>query len=79
MIQGEAREREAPFPVAPVKSYCQRFKFPLHGRLCIAVNVVYWLLLNMLSCNFCLKDLSQWSFARIDLCTLPKGFFANIA
>jgi hypothetical protein len=24
----------------------------------------------------CLKDISQWSFARIDVCTFPKGLVA---
>jgi hypothetical protein len=56
-----------------------RFEFPLHECLYISVDVLYELLLIVLSCNFCLKNLSQWGFARTDLCTLPKGFFANIA
>jgi hypothetical protein len=37
------------------------------------VDVIHWLLFNILSCNFCLTDISQWSFARVDFCTLPKG------
>jgi hypothetical protein len=34
------------------------FKFPFHERLGIPVDIVYWLLLDMLSCSFCLKDFS---------------------
>ena len=33
----------------------------------------------MLSCNFCLKNISQWSFAEIDVGTLSKGFVADVA
>jgi hypothetical protein len=45
----------------------------------IPVDVIHWLLFNILSCNFCLKDISQWSFARIDICTFPKGFEATFS